>query len=109
MKLLRNLNRVKQNCWNLRSCDYFPYDRTISQIICKTAGKYKKQTRNAYKQFREDPYHPSLHFKKVHQEKPVYSARISDNYRTVGAKKGNTLIWFWIGPHSEYERLLYRL
>ncbi len=75
----------------------------------KLPENIKKQTRNAYKQFREDPYHPSLHFKKVHQEKPVYSARISDNYRTVGAKKGNTLIWFWIGPHSEYERLLYRL
>jgi len=69
----------------------------------------KKQARTAYKQFCEDPYHPSLHFKKVHQAKPVYSARISDNYRAVGVKKGNILIWFWIGPHPEYEKLLYRL
>jgi len=69
----------------------------------------KRQARNAYKQFRDDPYHPSLHFKKVHQEKSVYSARISDDYRAVGVKKGDTLIWFWIGPHHEYERLLYHL
>ncbi len=69
----------------------------------------KKQARNAYKQFREDPYHPSLHFKRVHQEKPVYSVRINDSYRAVGIKKGNTLIWFWAGLHSDYEKLLYRL
>jgi hypothetical protein len=69
----------------------------------------KEQAKNAYRQFREDPYHPSLHFKRVHQEKPVYSARISDNYRAVGIKKGDTLIWFWAGLHSDYEKLLHRL
>jgi hypothetical protein len=30
-------------------------------------------------------------------------------YRAVGVREGGTIIWFWIGPHAEYERLLSRL
>ncbi|WP_435051588.1 ParE family toxin-like protein [Desulfonema magnum] len=47
--------------------------------------------------------------KKFSRTSLVYSVRISDNYRAVGVKKGNTLIWFWAGLHSDYEKLLYRL
>jgi hypothetical protein len=44
----------------------------------------QEQTRAAYRQFKEDPSYPSLRFKKVHPELPIYSARISRNYRAVG-------------------------
>jgi len=43
----------------------------------------QEQTRTAYRQFKEDPSYPSLRFKKVHPELPIYSARISKNYRAV--------------------------
>lgn len=62
------------------------------KVFAKLPGNVKKQARNAYKQFCEDPYHPSLHFKKVQQEKSVYSVRISDNYRAIGVKKENAVI-----------------
>lgn len=66
----------------------------------------KKQTREAYHQFKQDPRHPSLRFKKVHPELPIYSARISKSYRAVGQLEGDTVIWFWVGSHTEYEMLL---
>lgn len=69
----------------------------------------QEQARAAYRQFKENPSHPSLRFKKVHPELPVYSARISKNHRVVGQLDGDTVIWFWIGSHTEYEKLLSRL
>ena len=66
----------------------------------------QRQAREAYKQFADNPSHPSLRFKKVHTDQPVFSVRISLDYRAFGVRDGDTLIWFWIGPHSDYERLL---
>ncbi|MEG3904085.1 hypothetical protein QUB19_16685 [Microcoleus sp. B4-C5] len=69
----------------------------------------QEQTREAYRQFKENPSYPSLRFKKVHPELPIYSARISNNYRAVGQLDGDTAIWFWVGSHAEYDRLLSQL
>jgi mRNA-degrading endonuclease RelE of RelBE toxin-antitoxin system len=69
----------------------------------------QEQTRQAYRQFIQDPRHPSLRFKKIHSELPIYSARISKNYRAVGQLDGDTVIWFWLGSHTEYARLISRL
>ncbi|MEG4170352.1 MULTISPECIES: ParE family toxin-like protein [unclassified Microcoleus] len=69
----------------------------------------QEQTREAYRQFKENPNYSSLRFKKVHPELPIYSARISNNYRAVGQLDGDTVIWFWVGSHAEYDRLLSQL
>ncbi|NJM99662.1 MAG: hypothetical protein HC800_23205 [Phormidesmis sp. RL_2_1] len=66
----------------------------------------QEQTRAAYRQFQDDPNYPSLRFKKVHPKLPIYSARISKSYRAVGQLDGDTVIWFWVGSHAEYDRLL---
>ena len=64
------------------------------------------QAKATYKQFQKDPYYPSLHFKQVHSTKPIYSARISLDYRVIGVLQDNKVVWFWIGPHDEYEKLI---
>ncbi|MEM6752294.1 MAG: hypothetical protein AAF630_04825 [Cyanobacteria bacterium P01_C01_bin.38] len=69
----------------------------------------REQTRQAYRQFKQDPNHPSLRFKKVHPELPIYSARVSRSYRAVGQLEGDTVIWFWVGSHTGYEKLLSQL
>jgi hypothetical protein len=69
----------------------------------------RKQAKVAYKQFREDPYYPSLHFKQVHSTRPVFSVRITKDYRAVGIIQGEDIIWFWIGTHSEYNKILKQL
>jgi len=66
----------------------------------------QKQARQAYRQFQQDPAHPSLRFKQVHASLPIYSVRISKHYRAVGQRDGDTMIWFWIGSHAEYDKLL---
>jgi hypothetical protein len=69
----------------------------------------REQARDAYRLFRNDPQHPSLRFRQVHPTRPIYSARINLNYRAVGIRDHETMIWFWIGSHDEYERLIARL
>ena len=60
----------------------------------------------AYRLWAENPAHPSLRFKKVHDSLLIYSVRIDLDWRAVGVMKDGTMVWFWIGPHSAYERLL---
>jgi mRNA-degrading endonuclease RelE of RelBE toxin-antitoxin system len=69
----------------------------------------QEQTRKAYRQFKEDPSYPSLRFKKVHPKLPIYSARINRDYRAVGQLEEDTVIWFWVGSHAEYDLLLDQL
>ncbi len=40
-------------------------------------------------------------------EKPKScSVRIGIGYRALGVRKGEEIIWFWIGSHADYDRLL---
>jgi hypothetical protein len=66
----------------------------------------RQQARKAYRLFQQDPYHPSLNFKSIHPSQPFYSARISRGYRTVGIRSDDKIIWFWIGSHADYDRLI---
>jgi hypothetical protein len=52
-----------------------------------------------------DPQHPSLHFKRVGR---YWSARIGASYRALGVSSPDGIVWFWIGPHEEYERIIKR-
>ncbi len=69
----------------------------------------QKRARKAYRRFSSDPAHPGLNFKKVHTQLPIYSARIGLGYRAVGIRTGDEVVWFWIGPHDEYDQLLTQL
>jgi hypothetical protein len=69
----------------------------------------QEKTRKAYRKFKQDSRYPSLRFKKVHPKLPIYSVRINKDYRAVGQLKGDTVIWFWVGSHAEYDLLLDQL
>jgi hypothetical protein len=69
----------------------------------------RKAARETYKQLLKDPYYPSLHFKQIHSTRPIYSVRITKDYRAIGIIQENEIIWFWIGSHAEYNKLLKRL
>jgi len=69
----------------------------------------KAQAREAYARFTRDAYHPSLHFKRIHSVRPIFSVRISIDYRALAIVHGDEITWFWIGSHAEYDDLLKRL
>lgn len=69
----------------------------------------RRQAREAYRFFEENPNYPGLQFKRVHPNLPIYSARINLDYRVLGTLDGDAIIWFWIGSHAEYDKLLAQL
>ncbi len=86
--------------------------RTTAQFrkaFAELPKQVQEQTREAYRKFKQNPRHPSLRFKKVHSVLPIYSARITKNYRAIGQLEGDTIIWFWVGAHAEYDRLVSQL
>ena len=56
-----------------------------------------------FKLLKENPGHPSLHLKKVGR---YWSARVGIKYRTVAVEVEEGLVWFWIGTHAEYDKLI---
>jgi hypothetical protein len=80
--------------------------RQFRRLLAELPQPVRREARIAYRQFRDNPRHPGLQFKKVHQFLPVYSARVSGDYRAVGVLTDDPIVWFFIGSHSEYDRLL---
>lgn len=64
------------------------------------------QARAAYDLFRDNPRHPGLRFKPIHPSQPIYSVRIGRGYRAVGLLEDDTIVWYWIGSHAEYDHLI---
>jgi hypothetical protein len=56
-----------------------------------------------YQLLREDPRHPSLHLKKVGR---FWSVRVGLHHRALAVENEADLVWFWIGTHAEYDRLV---
>ncbi len=66
----------------------------------------QQTARNKFEIWKEYPFHPSLKFKCVNTNHDIWSARISRDYRTLGVMHGKEIVWFWIGSHTDYNRLL---
>jgi hypothetical protein len=66
----------------------------------------QRDAKRAYRLFQGNPAHPGLQFKKLEGEDSVYSARIGLDYRALGVMKKDRIVWYWIGSHAEYDRLV---
>lgn len=66
--------------------------KNFRKAFAELPKQVQQQTREAYFQFKQNPKHPSLRFKKIHSNLPIYSARISKNYRAIGQLDGDTII-----------------
>jgi len=69
----------------------------------------QRKARKAFHLWRQDPGNPLLHYKKIHRTKPAYSIRIGLGWRDLGIKSDNHMIWFWIGSHADYDKIIRQL
>ena len=69
----------------------------------------QRKARKAYLLWKNDPHHPGLQYKQVHAVEPIYSVRVGIGWRALGTKTDDTMVWFWIGPHAEYDRIVSQL
>ena len=52
---------------------------------------------------KSDPKHPSLHFKQIGN---LWSVRVGKHFRALGLNKDEGIVWFWIGSHADYDKLI---
>ncbi len=89
-------------------------------MISRTTERFRKafeklptdvqhQAKVVFKKWKENPYYKSLHFKKVHATKPIYSIRIGIDWRAVCINQDENIVWFWIGSHAEYNKIISQL
>ena len=76
----------------------------VSFTICRPTFNGTQSARNRI--FQASAAHPSLQFKKLESEDSFYSARIGLDYRAVAVMKKDRIVWYWIGNHSDYDRLM---
>ncbi len=63
----------------------------------------QRKADRAYQFLKQDPRHPSLCFKNVGRFRSV---RVGGRHRALAVEAGDDLVWFWIGTHAEYDRLV---
>jgi len=78
------------------SPEFWGLYRSLPQPIQDLADK-------SYTLLKNDPRHPSLHLKKVGR---YSSIRVGLHYRALAVEVPNGLLWFWIGSHEEYNKLM---
>ena len=88
--------------------------RSFREALAAAPPEIQKQAAEAYRRWQENPSHPGLQFKPVSPNRPVWSARVGRDYRAVALREPNAsgedvVMWFWLGPHEAYDRLLKRL
>jgi hypothetical protein len=71
--------------------------------------RIQQQARRAYRLFKSNPSHPGLEFKKLPPHQDIWSVRVTNDYRAIGQREGESIVWFFIGTHAEYDALLARL
>ncbi len=57
----------------------------------------------SFEMLKRDPRHPSLHLKKTGR---YTSARVGLHYRALAVDAPDGLLWIWIGPHAEYDKIV---
>jgi hypothetical protein len=75
-------------------------------LFQKLPADIKALARKKYRLWKQNPSHPGLRFKRIHSRETLYSIRISQGWRAVGLLEEDTVTWFWIGSHAEYDNLI---
>jgi hypothetical protein len=74
--------------------------RTFWNLFDGLPQEVQELARKQFRLLKENPAHPSLHFKKVGR---FWSVRIGVHYRALATEVDGNMRWHWIGSHSDYD------
>ena len=63
----------------------------------------RRQANKAFALLKKNPKHSSIRFKKIGAR---WSARVGAHYRALALETEEGYLWYWIGSHAEYDRLI---
>ena len=81
----------------------------FKRLFEELPAEVQQSAQRAYVLFQRDPAHTSLQFKRLRADRQTYSIRIGLGYRALAIRIHEALVWYWIGPHTEYDRLISQL
>ena len=74
------------------------------QLYYALPGEIREAARDADQRFAADSTHPGLSFLRLKATSNLWSVRITRDYRAVGLLQSDTITWFWIGNHREFDK-----
>ena len=83
--------------------------RQFRDLLDALPDHVRRRADHAYRLFTDNPTHPSLRFKRVREDRPLYSVRVGRHHRALGYLRDDGMLWIWIGPHADYDQLIGRL
>ena len=78
---------------------------SFRQAYGRLPAEVRRRVKKAYRQWSAHQAHPSLHYKKIHATLPIWS-RVGLHYRVVGVIHDEKMLWYFVGTHAEYDRLI---
>jgi hypothetical protein len=79
-------------------------DPRFQPLFDALPAEIRTSAEKAFALLKQNPKHPSLHFKRIQGD--LWSVRIGRNYRALAIEGESRFQWFWIGTHSDYDRLI---
>ena len=82
--------------------------RQFRRLFRELPPAVQRSAHKAYRLWRSDPQHNSLQFKRVHATEPIFWVRVALGWRALGVRSDDdeTMIWYWIAAHAEYDRII---
>ncbi|HET6401503.1 MAG TPA: hypothetical protein VFH95_08905 [Candidatus Kapabacteria bacterium] len=82
---------------------------SFRRLFAELPQEVQDLARKNYRLWMNNPHHPGLEFKRVNPVEPIYSVRVGNDWRALGEREGNVIVRFWIGSHSDYDKILDRI
>lgn len=80
-------------------------DPSFLECLRHVPEDIRRKARKNYQLWLQDSKHPSLGFKPI-STTGIWSVRIGIGWRALGLVEANTITWFWIGSHADYDTLI---
>jgi len=64
----------------------------------------RQEAKEAFRLFCRNAAHPGLSFERLRCDPESWSVRITRGFRAVGWKRQDSVVWYWIGSHAEFDK-----
>ena len=81
--------------------------KSFKKLFVALPQRIKETAKKNYELWQENSFHPSLEFKEI-KSRNIWSVRVGIGWRALEIVKVNEdkIVWFWIGSHAEYDKIL---
>ncbi len=81
-------------------------DAKYNKLLAALPKEIQTKEDRQFQRLEEDDKHPSLRFKKVSGKENLWSFRVDGNYRALGYEDEAEITWYWVGTHSDMDKIL---